>query len=185
MYCKNCGSELPAGTKYCPNCGEQTGNEKPVQNVFNRFGRSASLSVVISVGILLSAMLLPMLALTYKPNNYSSRIERFTINMLGDNYTGAYSVEDGFDIASRITFVVIVVLLISTVFLVFAKRKKYSFISSGAIVIALIIYRIVIARIWLTNYYPNTVKPSVGFVLCMICAIALTAITFFDARKEK
>ena len=28
MYCKNCGSEIPAGADHCPNCGEAAPNEE-------------------------------------------------------------------------------------------------------------------------------------------------------------
>ena len=29
MFCKNCGKEVPVGTKFCPNCGAQVETEAP------------------------------------------------------------------------------------------------------------------------------------------------------------
>ena len=31
MFCRKCGSNLPDGTNFCPNCGAQTNEPTPVQ----------------------------------------------------------------------------------------------------------------------------------------------------------
>lgn len=42
MYCRNCGKEIPEGTRFCPDCGTSTGAapaqpqyQQPVVNVVN------------------------------------------------------------------------------------------------------------------------------------------------------
>lgn len=41
MYCKNCGNQIPDGTKFCPNCGAQTDSTAPKTETYTGTVHSA------------------------------------------------------------------------------------------------------------------------------------------------
>lgn len=63
MFCRKCGSNLPDGTNFCPNCGAQTNEPTPVQqpsitpNVTDRSNPIAIVGFVLSFFVTLAGLI--------------------------------------------------------------------------------------------------------------------------------
>lgn len=56
MYCKNCGSEIPENSSFCPKCGKETGENQVERQ--NTNGKVTAAKVFIILGSIFGAILL-------------------------------------------------------------------------------------------------------------------------------
>lgn len=49
MYCKNCGTELPEGTRFCTHCGTDQNTTRPVCTVPDRPNTNLILAILVTI----------------------------------------------------------------------------------------------------------------------------------------
>ncbi len=210
MFCSKCGTQLADTCAFCSRCGAPTqpANQTTPNNYVNQtqtvnqtntnLGTSiipkqftletdTIIAIVISVIMILSTSLLPMLK-TGCDSLFDSGSR--VIRLLEDFSSKTFS--DGDVIFGKLTFIIIVASLIALVFFKITKKQQLFSIVSAFTSLGMVVffdfYIIIRRAIEVESFDLVYVQPAIGSFVCVLCAIALLYLTgkeFFTAHFVK
>lgn len=197
MFCSKCGTQIPENSKFCINCGTQTGDVTPaeirsvnINSWKSKLDTSTIISIIIAVVMILAMLAVPVFELCYGSGDTIDGSH--TISLLGDNYTSDSYIDGrvakcGINTSLRVAFIFMLASIIAVVIFKIMKKTRFAFISSIVNLAILLICNVFVYSVWGSEsnwQYEHSTIMCAGNVICIGCAIALLVLSCSEYKKK-